>query len=41
MIKNVSFLSGIWNSMPGRNDKNPENNELVEPDFTVADDEYV
>ena len=20
---------------------NPENNELVEPDFTVADDEYV
>ena len=28
VIKNVSFLSGIWNSMPGRNDKNPENNEL-------------
>ena len=28
-VKNkVSFLSGIWNSMPKRNYKNPENNEL-------------
>ena len=28
-VKNkVSFLSGIWNSMPKNNFKSPENNEL-------------
>ena len=26
--QNVSFLSGIWNSMPGRNFENPKNNEI-------------
>ena len=28
VIQNVSFLSGIWNSMPKRNFKNPKNDEL-------------
>ncbi len=28
VIKNVSFLSGIWNSMPKKNFKNPLNNEV-------------
>jgi len=28
VAKKVSFISGIWNSMPKRNYKNPENNEV-------------
>ena len=28
VMKNVSFLSGIWNSMPKRNFKNPQNDEV-------------
>jgi len=27
-LKNFYFLSGIWNSMPKKNFKNPENNEV-------------
>ena len=26
--KNISFLSGIWNSMPKRNFENPESDEI-------------
>ena len=28
VIQNVSFLSGLWNSMPKRNFRNPENDEV-------------
>ena len=28
VAKKVSFISGIWNSMPKKNYKNPENNEV-------------
>ena len=28
VMRNVSFLSGIWNSMPKRNFKNPQNDEV-------------
>ena len=27
-MRNVSFLSGIWNSMPKKNFKNPQNDEV-------------